>query len=122
MRRYRVYVIELKDSVAKRRKVPERRSSKPFLYVGYTSKRRRERLAEHRIGRFAGDRKWAKHYGRARADLWADAPKYRTKADALAGEAALAAALDELGYTVVNKTGEEMSLPSPAMNGPVSRA
>lgn len=112
MRRYVLYVIELSDSVAKRRRIPQRRSTAPYVYVGYTSKRRRMRLAEHRSGeRFSADRRWAKHYGRARADLWADWPKYRSKADALAGEAALAAELNELGYTVVNKTGSPIELP-----------
>ncbi len=115
MSRHVLYVIELSDSVAKKKNIPPRRSPKPYIYVGQTSKRRRVRLAEHRSGeRYVADRRWAKHYGRARADLWADWPKYRSKADALAGEAALAAELNERGYTVVNKTGTAIELPPPA--------
>ncbi len=113
-RRYVLYVIELSDSVGKRRKIPRRRSSKPYLYVGQTSKRRRERLAEHRTGRYAGDRKWMPHYVRARADLWRGWPRVHTLDDALDAERDLADALETRGYTVVNKTGSAIQLAFPA--------
>lgn len=111
--RYSLYVIELADSVANIKRVPDRRSSKPFVYVGYTSKRRRERLAEHRIGRYVADRKWVPHYVRARADLWRGWRSVHSKHEALAAERGLADALDAAGYTVVNKTGKPLALPPP---------
>lgn len=110
-RRYVVYAFELSDSVAKRRRIPPRRTSKPYVYVGYTSKRRRERLAEHRTGRYAGDRKRMPHYVRARADLWHGWPAVHTLTDALEAERDLADALETRGYTVVNNVGEPVSVP-----------
>jgi hypothetical protein len=111
-RRYVLYVFELSDAVGRRRRVPSRRSSKPYVYVGYTSKTRRARLAEHGEGRYSGDRKWAPHYVRARADLWNGWPRVDTLDDALDGERDLADALNARGFTVVNKTGERLNLPA----------
>lgn len=114
MSRYLVYVVELSDSVAKRPGIPRRLSEKPYIYVGYTSKRRRVRLAEHRIGRYVADRRWAPHYLRARADLWSGWPAVHTLTDALEAERDLADALTARGYTVVNKTGKPLALPAQA--------
>ncbi len=110
MARYALYVFELSDSVGKKPGIPAKISAAPYVYVGYTGKKRRERLKEHRTGYYAADKRWMKHYARTRADLWADWPKYATKADALSAEAELAAALGEQGYTVVNKTGIALAI------------
>ena len=110
MRTYVLYAFELRDSVAKRRGIPPRISVEPYVYVGYTSKSRRERLDEHGVGRYVADRKWAKHYNRARFDLNAGWPTYKTQDEALAGESGLAEALRERGFTVVNKTGRPLSI------------
>lgn len=110
MRRYVLYVFELRDSVGKLRRVPARMTSEPYVYVGYTAKRRRERLREHRIGHYVADRRWAPHYGKTRGDLWAGWQKYATQAEVLAAESQLAASLQERGYTVVNKTGSPLSI------------
>jgi hypothetical protein len=111
MRRYVLYVFQLRASVSRKRSVPARRSTKPFVYVGYTSKSADERLEEHRIGRYAADKKWVPYWKRPRPDLYAHLPSYGTKDEALAGEAALARALGRRGFTVVNKTGQPIKIP-----------
>lgn len=110
MRKYVLYVFQLRASVARRKHIPARKSSKPYLYVGYTSKSADERLEEHRVGRYVADRKWVAYYKRPRPDLSARWPTYATQREALAGEAALAKALGRRGFTVVNKTGVPISI------------
>ena len=106
-----LYVFQLRATVARRRRTPARKTSKPYLYVGYTSKSAEERLEEHRVGRFAADRKWVPYFKRPRLDLSARWPTYAAQDDALAGEAALARALGARGFTVANKTGIAISIP-----------
>lgn len=110
MAEYQLYVFELSDSVASRKGVPARRSSHPYVYVGYTSRARRVRLKEHRHGRFFADKKWAPHYVTARPDLYRLWPTYEALDDALAGELRLATGLDRRGFTVVNKTGTAITI------------
>jgi hypothetical protein len=104
--RYVLYVFQLRASVASKTSIPARASSKPYIYVGYTSKSADERLEEHGRGRYVADRKWAPYYKRARPDLSVGWPTYATQREALAGEAALAGALGKRGFTVVNGTGK----------------
>ena len=111
MRKYVLYVFQLRASVARVRRTPARKTSKPYLYVGYTSRSADERLEEHRIGRFVADRKWVPYYKRPRPDLSARCPTYATQDEALVGEAALAKALGTRGFTVVNKTGTPIAIP-----------
>lgn len=108
--RYVLYVFQLRASVASRKRTPTRKTSKPYVYVGYTSRSAEERLEEHRIGRFVADRKWVPHYKRPRPDLSAGSPSYATLDDALAGEAALAKSLEARGFTVVNGTGAPLAI------------
>lgn len=110
MAEYVLYAFELADSVVNRRSVPEKASDKPYVYVGYTSRERRRRLNEHRVGRFAADKKWARHYVRARPDLYRLWPTYSSQDEALAGEDRLAGALRRQGYTVVNRTGHAIRI------------
>jgi len=106
-----LYVFQLRASVARMKRTPARTTSKPYLYVGYTSRSADERLEEHRVGRFAADRKWVPYYKRPRPDLCARWPTYATQDEALAAEAALAKELMARGFTVVNKTGTPISIP-----------
>ena len=108
----RLYVFELADTVRERHRVPPKRTARPYVYVGYTGRSRRERLNEHRLGRFAADKKWAPHYVRARADLYRLWPTYPTAEEALEAEANLARVLATEGYTVVNKTGRAIQISS----------
>jgi hypothetical protein len=112
MRSYVLYVFQLRASVARKPRIPPRKSSKPYLYVGYTSKPAEERLEEHRVGRYVADRRWVPYWKRPRPDLSARWPTYATQAEALAGEAALAKALGRRGFTIVNKTGKAIEIPS----------
>lgn len=50
MGKYVLYVFQLRASVARRKRTPARATSKPYLYVGYTSRSADERLEEHRVG------------------------------------------------------------------------
>ena len=111
MSTYVLYVFQLRASVARRKHTPARKTSKPFLYVGYTSKSADKRLEEHRVGRYVADRKWVPYYKRPRRDLFDRWPTYATQDEALAGEAALAEVLGTRGFTVVNKTGTPISIP-----------
>lgn len=112
-----LYVFQLRASVSRLRRTPARKTSKPYLYVGYTSKSAEERLEEHRVGRFVADRKWEPYYKRPRPDLSARWPTYATQDEALAGEAALSKALSGRGFTVVNKTGTPISIARPIASG-----
>lgn len=110
MTRYVLYVFQLRASIGDKKRTPARRSPKPYLYVGLTSKTAEERLEEHRWGRYVGDRKWAPYFKRARPDLSAGWPEYATQREALAGEAALAVELERRGFTVVNGTGKPITI------------
>lgn len=111
---YWVYVFELADDVGSLRNVPAKQGRRPYVYVGYTGKPRRQRLREHRIGWHFADRKWVPYYVRARPDLYRGWGPYLTPTEALRMERTRAESLKTHGYTVANNTGRQIQIPSSA--------
>lgn len=102
-REWRVYVFELDDSAG-----AGRVADKPNLYVGETAKTILERLGTHLTDHQKGSGKVRLHFRAIRFDLFEGLGPYGTRKDALREEAKLAEELRSLGYTVVNKTGEDL--------------
>ena len=93
-RSYWAYVIELSDEIEQPAGV-----TKPWVYVGQSSRTPGERFEQHRSGYKAS--KWVKNYGvRLLPDLYRDQPVLRTQAEALSYEAWLAAHLEAHGFPV----------------------
>jgi hypothetical protein len=97
---YQVYVIELSDDVG-----PRQNPDLPWVYVGQTALSPEQRFRQHRDGarneRGPLASKWPRRYGiRLRPDLYDQEPVFGTRRDAELAEAALAARLRDLGYSV----------------------
>ena len=107
MTKYEVYVFQLTDDVSRRRNTPAKRGTLPYVYVGYTSQVRRDRLNEHRHGIRS---RWAKYYDGALPVIYRAWGPYADETKALAAERRLAEKAERLGYTVVNKTGERITI------------
>lgn len=99
---FRLYVVGLSDAVmssGRFRRANAGGGSQGCVYVGSTAHSVAHRLSQHRAGRLA-NRGWVTKYGTGlRTDL-TPCVTYRTRQEAEAAEAALAASLREEGYQV----------------------